>query len=148
MTAHTPLAMSKEAYFAWVDRQEGRYEYVRGRVMMMVRVTLGHALVAGNLHVALKSRLPIERFNVAFETFAVDVGDSVRYPDIVVQPAQSDLKALEAKAPILIVEVLSPGTLHIDFGEKRQEYLELPSLATYLILVARRAARMGVGEGR
>jgi Uma2 family endonuclease len=134
MTLHAPLSMSKEAYFAWIERQDGRYEYAKGRVIMMVRVTLNHALVTSNLHVSLKSRLPAERFNVLFEGFAVNVGDSVRYPDVLVQPAQRDGKALEAKAPILIAEVLSPSTLHVDFGDKRQEYLQLPSLDTYLVI--------------
>lgn len=134
MNVHAPLSMSKDAYFAWIDRQEGRYEYARGHVMMMVRVTLGHALVTTNLLATLKSCLPAERFNIAAEAFAVDTGDSVRYPDIVVQLAQADHKALQAAAPLLVGEVLSPGTLHVDFGEKRQEYLGLPTLNDYIIL--------------
>ena len=32
--------------------------------------------------------------------------------------------------------MLSPGTFHIDFGDKRQEYLELPSLEHYFIASA------------
>jgi len=134
MTVHAPLSMSKEAFFAWIERREERYEYAGGRVLMMVHVTLNHALVTSNLVFALKSRLPAERFNVVSEAFAVNLGDSVRFPDVLVQPAQADGHALEATAPILIVEVLSPGTLHVDFGEKRQEYLGLPSLDTYLIV--------------
>jgi len=134
MTVHAPLSMSKEAFFAWIEQREERYEYVGGRVVMMVYVTLNHALVASNLLFVLKSRLPAEQFNVVSADFAVNVGDSVRFPDILVQAAQADLRALEAKAPILIVEVLSPGTLHIDFGDKRREYLGLPTLDTYLIV--------------
>jgi hypothetical protein len=49
-------------------------------------------------------------------------------------PTQPDGKALRSKAPILIAEVLSPGTYHVDFGDKRHEYLRLPTLDTYLIL--------------
>ena len=83
-----------------------------------------------NLVFALK---PAERFDVAAEAFAVHIADSVRFPDVVVEPAQTDGHALEAKVPILIAEALSPGTLHIDFGDKRHEYLSLASLATYLV---------------
>jgi Uma2 family endonuclease len=82
----------------------------------------------------LRQRLPAGEFDVAVESFGVDVGASYRFPDIVIEPAQSEGQALEAKAPILIVEVLSPGTLHVDFGDKRQEYLGLPTLDTYLIV--------------
>ena len=134
MTVHAPVTMSKEAFLAWVERSEGRYELAGGRVVMMVRVTLSHALVTSNLIRTLTTRLEPERYNVVAEAFAVNIGPSVRFPDVLVQPAQADKKALEAIAPILIAEVLSPGTLHIDFGDKRQEYLSLPSLDSYLIV--------------
>jgi Uma2 family endonuclease len=134
MTVHAPLTMSKEAFFAWIEQREERYEYVKGRVVMMVRITRNHARVTANLVSALSQRLSPERYDVATDGFAIDIGESFRVPDVVVEPRQTDGKALEAKAPILIVEVLSPGTLHVDFGEKRQEYLSLPTLETYLIV--------------
>jgi Uma2 family endonuclease len=134
MTVHAPFAMSKEAFLAWVGQSEGRYEYAGGRVAMMVRVTLSHALVTSNFIRALTTRLGPEQYDVVAEAFAVDIGSSVRFPDILVQPAQADKNALEAVAPLLIVEVLSPGTLHIDFGDKKREYLGLPTLDTYVVV--------------
>lgn len=136
MTVHTPIIMSKDAFCDWVARQEGRYELAGGRVMMMVHVTRNHATVTLNLATYLKSHLNGDQYDIASESFGVDVGDGLRFPDIVVEPTQSDGHALEAKAPILIAEVLSPGTQHTDFGEKRQEYLALPTLDTYLVLAA------------
>ena len=134
MTVHAPVTMTKDAFFAWVERSEGRYEFAGGRVIMMVRVTLSHALVTSNLIRALTTRLEPERYNVVAEAFAVDIGASVRFPDVLVQPAHADKKALEAVAPIVIAEVLSPGTLHLDFGDKKREYLSLPTLDTYLVV--------------
>lgn len=136
MTVHAPVTMSKEAFFAWVEGREERYELAGGRVEMMVRITRNHSRVVKNLIVALERRLDPEQFDIDFESFAVHVGNSVRFPDLVVGPAQEDGKALEAKAPLLIAEVLSPGTLHIDFGDKKREYLGLPTLQAYLILSA------------
>jgi Uma2 family endonuclease len=34
---------------------------------------------------------------------------------------------------LLLVEVLSPSTMHVDFHEKLDEYRGLPALGTYLI---------------
>ncbi len=133
MTVHAPVTMTKEAFLAWVERREERYEYAGGRVIMMVHVTLNHAIVASNLIVALKTRLRAEDYNVVAAEFAVDVGESVRFPDVLVQRAQADGKALESEEPIVIVEVLSPGSLHLDFGDKPREYLSLPSLDTYVV---------------
>lgn len=134
MTVHTPATMSKEAFLALIETSEERCEYAGGRAIMMVRVTLRHALLTSNLVHALKSRLPAEQHNVVSEAFAVHIGDSIRFPDVVVQPAQIDVDTLRATSPTVIAEVLSPGTLHVDFGKKREEYLSLPTLQVYLVL--------------
>jgi len=134
MTVHTPVRMTKEAFLAWVDQREERYEYSGGRVIMMVRVTRNHSRVTSNLIAALKARLPSERYDVLAESFAVHVEDSVFFPDVLVEPRQPDGKSLRAESPILIVEVLSPGSFHLDFSEKRHAYLTLPTLDTYLII--------------
>jgi Uma2 family endonuclease len=90
--------------------------------------------VATNLLCALASRFQRERYNVFLGVFAVHAGDSIRFPDILVEPAQPDGKSLRAESPILIAEVLSPGTQHLDFGDKLREYLTLPTLDTYLVI--------------
>jgi Uma2 family endonuclease len=134
MTVHAPLTMTKEAFFAWVGQREERYEYARGRVVMMVYVTRNHARVTKNLVVALATRLSADSYDIVSADFAVDVGESVRFPDVLVEPRQPDGKALEAKLPLLIAEVLSPGTYDVDFADKRTEYLSLSSLESYVIL--------------
>jgi Uma2 family endonuclease len=134
MTVHAPVPMTKEAFLAWVEQREERYEYAGGRVVMMVRVTRNHSQVTTNLIVALRTRLRADQYDVSAEALAVDVGDSVRFPDAVVEPRRTDCKALEAAAPILIAEVLSRGTEHVDFGDKFREYLNLPTLEIYMIV--------------
>jgi Uma2 family endonuclease len=133
MTVHAPVTMTKEAFLAWVDQREERYEFSGGRVIMMVRVTRNHARVTKNLLVALSGHLSSESYDVMAEAFAVHVGDSIRFPDVLVEPAQPDGKSLRAEGTILIAEV-SPGTHHLDFGDKLREYLTLPTLDTYLII--------------
>ena len=36
--------------------------------------------------------------------------------------------------PVLLVEVLSPGTAHIDYGEKLAEYTRIESLQAYVLI--------------
>lgn len=134
MTIHAPLFMSKQAFLGWVEHREEFYEYANGRAIMMVRVTRNHSRATANLVSTLIQRLSLEDYDVETDGFAVDMAASFRVPDVIVEPRQTDGKALQAKAPILIAEVLSPGTLHADFGEKRQEYLKLPTLDTYLVI--------------
>ena len=136
MTLHAPMPMTKEAFLAFIDEREERYEFAGGRAVMMVNVTRNHAVVTVSLIVALYQRLSADRYDIASEAFAVHVGPNVRFPDVVVQPRSADGRALGAKSPVLIAEVLSPSTVKINFGEKRAEYLGLPSLEAYLILSA------------
>lgn len=134
MTVHAPLTMTKEAFLAWTDQREERYEFAEGRVIVMVRVTRNHSRVTTNLLLALNTQLSGASYDVAAMTFAVHASGSVRFPDVLVEPAQPDGKSLRAESPILIAEVLSPGTYHLDFGDKLREYLTLPTLDTYLII--------------
>src|ERR1043166_2383724 len=134
MTVHAPVTMTKEAFLAWVDQREERCEFSGGRVTMMVRVTRNHARVTKNLQVALDRRLPSESYDVLSEAFAVHIDDSIRFPDVLVETAQPDGKSLRAESPILIAEVLSPGTYPLTFGDKLRKSLPLPSLDTYLII--------------
>jgi len=53
---------------------------------------------------------------------------------VVVDHPGAKLKDLTAKAPAFVAEVLSPSTTTIDLGDKAAEYLQLPSLVTYLVL--------------
>jgi Uma2 family endonuclease len=36
--------------------------------------------------------------------------------------------------PVLLAEVLSPSSVEIDLGDKRAEYLQIPSLLAYVVL--------------
>jgi Uma2 family endonuclease len=95
--------------------------------------------------VALRTRLQSASYDVSAEAFAVHADDSVRFPDVLVEPAQLNGKSLRAEGPILIAEVLSPGAYHLDFGDKLREYLTLPTLDTYLI---GRATDLGLAAHR
>jgi Uma2 family endonuclease len=133
MNVRPNLQMDKPAFLAWVEGREGRYELAEGRVLMMTGGSRAHSQIIGNLHFALKSRLDGHRWTILLD-FGVEVGlKTVRYPDIVVDPAPAAPRDLIAAAPLLIAEVLSPSTERIDLGDKAAEYLHLQSLAAYLV---------------
>ncbi|MBX9847109.1 MAG: Uma2 family endonuclease [Xanthobacteraceae bacterium] len=126
--------MDKAAFLAWAERCDERYELVHGRVVMMVGGTRAHWQIALNLAKALDARIDRQKWSVLPE-FGVDAGpDTVRYPDIVVDPAGAPAKDLTARAPVLIAEVLSPSSERTDLADKAAEYLRLPSLATYIVV--------------
>ena len=134
MNVQPPLQMDNATFLDWVQGREERYELAGGRVMMMTGATMGHGLIVGNLFELLRARLDRKQWVVLTE-FGIDVRPgTIRYPDIVVDQHGARRDALTARAPVFVAEVLSPSTMKIDLGDKAADYLQLSSLATYLIL--------------
>ena len=145
MNVQLDLHMDKAEFLAWVQAREGRYELAGNRVVMMTGGSRGHAILVRRLAAALEKRLDGNRWSVLTSDFGVDVGPSVRYPDVVVDVAGGRPKDLTATAPTLIAEVLSPSSASDDLGTKADEYLRLPSLSAYLVLAQNEAtARLWV----
>ncbi|MFD1331637.1 Uma2 family endonuclease [Methylopila musalis] len=130
------MAVPVEAFLAWLDTQDGKHEYDRGTVGMMVRVTANHAKLVWKFVVGLTARLDVDRYQVFSESFGVRTGGSIRFPDILVQAPEPDGSALESKTPLVIVEVLSPSTAYTDHVVKRDEYLALFSLQADVVAEA------------
>jgi Uma2 family endonuclease len=134
MNVQLDLRMGKHEFLMWVQAQEGRYELAGNRVVMMTGGSRGHAILVRRLAAALEKCLDGNRWTVLTSDFGVDVGPSVRYPDVVVDLAGGGPKDLTATAPTVIAEVLSPSSARDDLGTKADEYLRLPSLSAYLVL--------------
>jgi Uma2 family endonuclease len=133
MNVQPNLQMDKAAFLAWVQGREERYELAEGRVLMMTGGSRAHIQITANLFRALDARLDPDKWTI-LPDFGIDLGPkTLRYPDIVVDPATDTPRDLTATAPVLIAEVLSPSTERIDLGDKAAEYLRLPDLAAYLV---------------
>ena len=134
MNVQLPTHMDKPAFLAWLDRREDHYELVGGRVVMMVRAARAHGIIVRNLLMILHTQLDPRQWTALAE-FGLDVGPrTLRFPDIVVDRAGGGLGDYTATSPVLAAEVLSPSTAAVDLGDKAAEYLQLPSLAAYLVL--------------
>src|SRR5262245_43932232 len=134
MNVQPRVPMDKDAFLAWAQGPEGRFELVERHVVMMVGGSKTHALIASQLMRALWARIDVNKWVVLGSDLAVDVGpDSLRYPDAIVDSIGGQ-RALVASGPVLIAEVLSPSSATLDLGDKAAEYLRLPTLAAYLVL--------------
>jgi Uma2 family endonuclease len=135
MNIQLDLRMDKPEFLTWVQAHEGRYELAGNRVVMMTGGSRGHAILVRRLAATLERRLDNNRWMILTSDFGVDVGPStVRYPDVVVDPAGGRFKDLTATAPALIAEIISPSSAKDDLGANADEYLKLPSLSAYLVL--------------
>ena len=126
-----------DAFLRWSanrPREEGRYELSHGVVTRnMINVTRHHGYICANIVIALGRVLNIERYRITTADFAVRTPVGIRGPDILVEAVHPDGSALVSDLPLLLMEVLSPSTAGIDFSDKRDEYLGIASLQTYII---------------
>ena len=137
MNVQLPVHMDKPAFLAWVQGREERYELVEGRVVMMVGASRGHGLIVANLVVLLRNQVDPAQWAVIAD-FGVDAGPrTLRYPDIMIEPAGANLADYSTAEPVLLAEVLSPTTAEVDLGDKAAEYLKLPSLLAYIVFAQR-----------
>jgi len=129
---------SREAFRRWCDAQpKGRYERVDGRIVAMAPERIAHVRVKGAIFKALDRAVALAGVNCEAlpDGATVETGDSDYEPDALVncgEPMDDD--AVAAPNPLIIVEVLSPGTKSTDTGGKLADYFRVPSVAHYLIV--------------
>lgn len=136
---HEPeSAMTRDAYRAWAERQAlGRFERHHGIVVAMAPERAGHDLRKAAMRDVLRravraAGLPCQVFT---DGMTIEVEDSDYEPDAVLRrgPRLPD-DAVVIPDPLVIAEVLSPGTSATDRGHKFRDYFRLPSVAHYLIV--------------
>jgi Uma2 family endonuclease len=152
MTA-LPIArgVSYEDYLAREAVSQTKHEYLRGEIFDTAGGTPEHGAIAVTFTVALANILagrPCRVFN-SDVMVRIDATNLSTYPDISVvcgSLATSPSNPNAITNPILLVEVLSPGTEAYDRGAKFGHYRHLPSLkemvfvdhATHTVEVFRR----------
>jgi len=133
MNAPLGLKLDKAAFCAWLEHQEHRHEWKEGRVVQMTNVTKAHVRVAANFIRAISARLDLDRWSVTQSDLGVEDEEFVRFPDVIVEPMDTDDESRRARQPVLLVEILSPSSVGIDFTEKLAEYTSFASLEAYII---------------
>ncbi len=137
MTAHPFLIVDKATFYRFVvAAPEGhRYEFVRGRIVhAMTGGTLSHSTISRRIASIIERQLDQ---NVWFVSNGSDRGvetaETIRYPDVIVEPVGAPLKSLATLEPAIVAEVLSPSSGERDLEAKPAEYLTLAALAAYIV---------------
>ncbi len=129
---------SREEFRRWCEAQtKGRYERVDGRIVAMAPERGAHLRVKGSIYRALDRAVAVAGVpcQALPDGATVETGDSDYEPDAMVncgEPMADD--AIAAPNPVIIVEVLSPGTTSTDTGGKLADYFRVPSVLHYLIV--------------
>lgn len=131
--------MSVEEYLE-LDRNSSdvRYEYADGYAYLMSGGTPQHALIIGNFQGDLSRQLRLQRKPCrAYPADATVRLSETHYvhPDVVVTCDEQDLASTSVlRSPLLVVEVLSPGTERKDRAEKFDWYRACPSIQEIVLV--------------
>jgi Uma2 family endonuclease len=130
------MKLSVEEYLAREEKSEIRHEYVAGYVFAMAGATDAHNIIAGNVHARVRPHLRRSgcRVYMVDMKLRVEAVDAFYYPDVMVTCEAFAAKSVFKSKPILLVEVLSPGTALTDRREKLSAYFKLKSLIEYVLI--------------
>ena len=125
-----------EAFFAWQDKQETRYELVNGFPLRMMAGTKNvHDDIVVNILVQLGNQLRGSGCRPFTGDGSVQtLPGQIRRPDIGVDCGRRDPNGYTAEAARVIVEVLSPTTRDFDTFGKLAEYKTIPTLERILFV--------------
>lgn len=138
MTVFAQSRMTVDEYLAWAEDRFGRYELLDGIIVAMTPERAVHAEIKLAVHIALVNSLQARQLpcHVMPDGMTVRIDDGTAFePDALVYcgPKLAPT-ALEVKNPIVVVEVLSPSSQHIDASFKLAGYFRLQSVQHYLIV--------------
>lgn len=130
--------MTTDEFLAWAEGRPGRYELIDGQVIAMSPERVRHAEVKAAAYLSLRSAIR----HAGLPCRAMPDGMTVRIDDhtafepdaLVYCGERADPRAVEIPNPVIVVEVVSPGTRSVDQGAKLRGYFRVASVAHYLIL--------------
>ena len=153
MSAVAKKRMTVDEFLAWSQAQGGRWELQDGEPLAMSPERVAHLETKFTVATALKAG--IDRAQAPCR--AVPDGATVRIaastafePDALVYfGPRLPRDAVEIPNPVIVVEVLSPGTAVRDHGAKLEGYFSPSSVIHYLVLDAdsRKTIRHKRGQG-
>jgi Uma2 family endonuclease len=134
--------MNVDAFLAWADGRQGRWELRGGQPIMMAPERAMHALTKYAAQESLKAGiiragLPCRMFPDGM-TVRITARTAFEPDALVVCPSPPDLNTMEIPNPVIVVEVLSPSTAGDDHGVKLDGYFSVRSVEHYLIIDADR----------
>jgi Uma2 family endonuclease len=134
-----PQRLSRTEFHCWAEAQSGRrFERAHGEVISMAPERWVHARLKARIWRALDREIVAGALpcQAAPDGMTFEIDDDTDYePDALVNcgtPIADD--ATVAPNPVVLIEVLSPGTAAIDAGGKLADYFRLSSVQHYLLV--------------
>ena len=138
MSALPTHRLTVDEFMVWAADQPGRFELYAGQVYAMAPERAGLAVVKFAVQSELNRAIIAARKSCHMLPDGMTVrvaADTAHEPDALVYCGPKvPPNTVEIGNPVIVVEVLSPSTRHIDASAKLAGYFQLPSVQHYLIV--------------
>lgn len=133
-----PHKWTVEAYLAYEQETDMRYEYIDGEIYAMAGGTENHSLITANALTEVGYQLRGSACRAYTSDMRAKISDiKYVYPDFSVVCGEAEFADDNHTMlinPIMSVEVMSPSSANYDKGLKGDFYRSLSSLKAYLLL--------------
>ena len=134
MSASVRQGWTRDGFLAWAEAQEERYEFDGAGPVPMTGGTVNHSLIHGTVAAALRSMAGGAFLVMGPDAGIATIGDTVRYPDVLVTLARPSGTSRLVPRPLVLFEVVSPTSGKTDRIAKVREYAAVPSVRCYVIV--------------
>jgi Uma2 family endonuclease len=135
MASHAPQRMTLAAFLEWDDGTDRRYQLLDGVPVMMAPAAEAHGELAAALAGEIRSRVKRPCRVISEAGITVEGRSDTYYvADLAVTCAPREPGRRMVAEPVLIVEVLSPSTSHIDRWRRVADYRTLPSVQEIVVV--------------
>ncbi len=118
-----------------------KHLFIDGEIVEMAGASAEHNIIAANIlfYIKMLSKQADKKYYVMGSDMKIyiEAFHQVRYPDVLVVSEKLEYYQGNNNLlinPLMIVEVLSPGTKAFDSGTKFEEYKSIPSLKEYVLV--------------
>ena len=133
-------AMTVDDYLAWaaVQSEAPRTELINGQIVATSPEQLAHTRIKGSVYFAIRRAIAdagIEA-EVLTDGATIPIDSHTAYePDASVRAGPPlPGRGMKVPDPVVVVEVLSPSSVHMDTSAKLVGYFKLPSVRHYLVI--------------
>lgn len=126
--------MTVDEFLAWEREQPERHEFADGVIRMMTGASSAHVKIGLNLAFALRQALRSTGCTPYGSDMKIIARGAIRYPDVTVTCRPVGDRDDVAPEPVVVFEIISPSTEHLDKGRKKLDYFGTPSIRQYVIV--------------
>lgn len=139
VVAYGKTRLSAAEYLVWEKASETKHEFYQGEVFALAGAGRRHNKIFSNLFGGLFIRLRNHSCQPYGSDLRIHIPENTlfTYPDISVicgDISPSEIDDDTAILPLIIFEILSPGTKSYDRGDKFKLYRDIPSLKEYILV--------------